>query len=369
MRSAVPPPPGFSRADLHVHTTYSDGRATPEDVLNYYAVHSPVTVFAITDHDTVDGNLRARTFAAEHPDLFGHLEIIPGEEVTSRDGHVLALFISEWVPPGMSAEKTVEAIHAQGGVAIAAHPYTNWMRWSGLVGVGDLIKTVAFDAVETRNSNFTEVFANGKAERNAGRLARVGCSDGHFLDAIGRCYTDFPGRSAADFRAALAARTTVPGGSCYGVPTLLRYVADRLRVGGSIFPSRVGHRVTAPSGGLDLVVHAESGLGASILGLVGRLDAASMPAVKDTIRLLMDARVGIVLDLSKVEFLDSTGITALVAGLKWSRERGVGFWIAAPSPATVRTLQTARLLTVMPVCPTVSGARERVVESMPPSSP
>ena len=158
-----PPAPGFSRADLHVHTTFSDGTASPEDVLNFYALHSGVRVFAITDHDTLDGALHARRFRREHEDLFGHLEIIVGEEVSSRDGHVLGLFLEEWIPPGMDARQTVEAIHRQGGIAIAAHPYTNLMRWSGLVGVGDLIRDVPFDAVETRNSNFTEFLSNAKA--------------------------------------------------------------------------------------------------------------------------------------------------------------------------------------------------------------
>ena len=49
----------------------------------------------------------------------------------------------------MDAAATVDAIHSQGGLAIAAHPYTNLMRWSGLVGVGDLIRELPFDAVET----------------------------------------------------------------------------------------------------------------------------------------------------------------------------------------------------------------------------
>src|SRR5262249_49372951 len=189
-------PAGCSRADLHVHTNYSDGIMTPEDVLNCYALHSDCKVIAITDHDTLDGSLHARRHAEEHRDLYGHMEVIVGEEVSSRDGHVLGLFLREWIPPGMDAKSTVERIHDQGGLAVAAHPYTSWMRWAGLVGVGDLIRTLPFDAVETRNSNFTEVFANRRAERNAGDRARTGSSDSHFLGAIGRAYTEFPGHSA-----------------------------------------------------------------------------------------------------------------------------------------------------------------------------
>ncbi len=55
--------PGFSRADLHIHTNYSDGVASPEDVLNYYAIHSEASVIAITDHDTIDGALHAKRHA------------------------------------------------------------------------------------------------------------------------------------------------------------------------------------------------------------------------------------------------------------------------------------------------------------------
>jgi predicted metal-dependent phosphoesterase TrpH len=276
------PHPGFSRADLHVHTTFSDGVATPEDVLNHYARHSGCSVLAITDHDTIDGALHARRHAEEHPDLYGHLEIILGEEVSSRDGHIIGLFVDRWIPPGMDARATVEAIHAQGGLAIAPHPYTSWLRWAGLVGVGDLIEEVPFDAVETRNSNFTEVFANRKAELRAGTKARVGNSDGHFLDAVGQCYTDFPGKTAGDLRRAILERTTVPGGGCYGLFTLLRYIVARIRVRGSIWPRMRASKRESAAGGLEIKTHSESGLDTAVLVPEGRLDALSMPELEET---------------------------------------------------------------------------------------
>jgi len=359
-RSLPAPPPGFSRADLHVHTTFSDGTATPEDVLNFYAMHSGVRVFAITDHDTIDGARHAHRFATAHPDLFAHLDIVIGEEVSSTDGHVLGLFLQEWVPPGMDAVRTVEAIHAQGGIAVAAHPYTNLMRWNGLVGVGDLIRTVDFDAIETRNANFTEVFANRKAERRAGARARVGNSDGHFLDAVGRCYTEFPGETAEDLRRALRERTTVAGGSCYGLVTLLRFVLTRLRTGGNIIPRRRDLKRESPEGGLEIHVHEESSLDAVVLRPVGRLDHLTMATLKETVSRLAQARVGVVLDLSGVAFLDSSGITALVAGFKGARQNGVGFFLATPSTACVRTLEAARLTGVFPQAASVDDARREV---------
>ena len=359
------PAPGFSRADLHVHTTYSDGTATPEDLLNYYALHSGASVFAVTDHDTLDGALQASRFALEHPDLFGHLEMIVGEEVSSKDGHVLGLFLKEWIPPGMDAGRTVEAIHAQGGIAIAAHPYTNWIKWTGLLGVGDLIRTLPFDAVETRNSNFTEVFANRKASRVAAGMAQVGSSDGHFLDAVGRCFTDFPGSTAADLRQAILDRATVAGGSCYGLPTLLRFVVERLRVGKNVLPNRDALRMASSEGDLRIVVHPDSSIDGAVLSLMGRLDALSMKVVKETLLQLTDAKVGVALDLSRVDFLASAGVTALVAGAKNARKNGVALCLAAPSSACQRTLVAARLGAFLRTEPDVARARKRVAEKAP----
>lgn len=232
------PSPGFSRADLHVHSTFSDGTCTPEDLLSHYAGQAGTRVFAITDHDTIDGARRARRLAAERPEIFGHLEVIVGEEITTRDGHVIGLFLEDRIPPGMSAARTVDAIHAQGGLAIAAHPYTSWLRWTGLVGVGDLIHDLPFDAVETRNANFSEVFANRRAAANCRGPAHVGSSDAHFVDAIGWCFTEFPGETALDLRRAIETRSTVARGRCYGAATLARYALRRLRCAVAVMPGR-----------------------------------------------------------------------------------------------------------------------------------
>jgi anti-anti-sigma factor len=352
----------LSRADLHVHTTFSDGVATPEDVLNYYALHTGCTVLAITDHDTIDGALHAIRHAETHPDLYGHLNIVIGEEVSTTDGHVIGLFINKWIPPGMDARRTVDEIHAQGGLAIAAHPYTSWMRWAGLVGVGDLIHEIDFDAVETRNSNFTEFFANRKAERNAGRKARVGNSDGHFLEAVGRCYTDFPGVTSADLRKAIVEGTTVPGGGCYGPITLMRYVLAQLRARGSIWPRMRRFRRESAVGGLEIQVQREATGPAVVVKPAGRLDALSMPELKETLKHLARARHAIVVDLSEITSVDATGVTALVAGKKHARENGVGFCLAAVPWRCSRALAAAGLLRALPRASSVRPARLRALK-------
>lgn len=359
MFRAHAPRAGYSRADLHIHTSYSDGVASPEDVLNYYALHSGCSVIAITDHDTLDGALRAQRHARDHADVYGHLQVIVGEEISTSEGHVIGLFLEEWIPPGMDAHSTVEAIHGQGGLAIAAHPYTSWMRWAGLVGVGDLIKKVPFDAVETRNANFTEFFANRKAECNAGSLARLGNSDGHFLGAVGRCFTDFPGSTGDDLRQAIYQRSTIPGGGCYGPFTIAKFIFQQLRARGSIWPRRREFKRQSAVGGLEIRVERSPSL-ATIVPM-GRIDALSMPELKETLRLLARTKQSLVLDLSRVVAVDTVGVTAIVAGMKHARANGVGFCLAAVPPVCARALNGAGLERAFPRAATTRQAREQVI--------
>src|SRR2546430_13305684 len=113
------PMPKRGRADLHMHTTFSDGWPEPHQLVDH-ARSAGLDVIAVTDHDTIEGALRAADFAASRPDA---PHVIVGEEVSSRHGHILGLFLERRVRPGMSAAATVDAIHDQDGIAIAAHPF------------------------------------------------------------------------------------------------------------------------------------------------------------------------------------------------------------------------------------------------------
>src|SRR3979409_983730 len=119
------------RADLHMHTTCSDGWPTPHELVDHAARRARLSVIAVTDHAPIEGALRAREYAAKRT----RFQVIVGEEVSSRDGHIVALFLERRVRPGMSAAATVHAIHDQGGLAIAAHPF--WRtEWQGPGGAG-----------------------------------------------------------------------------------------------------------------------------------------------------------------------------------------------------------------------------------------
>lgn len=166
------------KADLHVHTTYSkDSLITPKDLI-YYAKKRRLNAVAVTDHNQLEG---ARKIAKETDFL-----IIPGMEVSSSDGHIVALNVQELIPRGLSAVETVELIHKAGGVAIACHPYVFFK--------GSLRDKVCatFDAIEVINARAFP-FKNSvkKAEESAKNLglSRVAGTDAHYGPQIGYAYT------------------------------------------------------------------------------------------------------------------------------------------------------------------------------------
>ncbi|HSM76941.1 MAG TPA: hypothetical protein VLT57_04930, partial [Bryobacteraceae bacterium] len=112
----------ISLADLHTHTTASDGTLSPQALVNEVLIlqiqRPALRVIAVTDHDTVAGAYTALLYLKEHH-AGAELEIIPGAEISTTDGHIVALNIRRDIPKGMNAADTIDAIHAEGGIAIA----------------------------------------------------------------------------------------------------------------------------------------------------------------------------------------------------------------------------------------------------------
>jgi predicted metal-dependent phosphoesterase TrpH len=226
--SGVPCTPMLApgRADLHMHTTASDGWPTPQELVDHAARRASLSVIAVTDHDTIEGALRAREYAAKR----ARFHVIVGEEVSSRDGHIVALFLERRIRPGMSAAATVHAIHDQGGLAVAVHPFwrTERVARSGRVhGVGWLAAELDFDGIEVENATPGFYVFNQLARRlNLGLgAAELGSSDAHILDAVGRAYTEFPGKTPEALRTAIESGNTAARRQRYRAVGLMRYAA------------------------------------------------------------------------------------------------------------------------------------------------
>lgn len=202
-------------ADLHMHTTASDGLGTVEQVLAFAQQRTDLDVIAITDHDTIEGALRARDRVAAGGYRF---ELIVGEEISTREGHLLALFIEQPIAPGLSIERSIDLVHAQGGLAVVAHPFNRVFRHSVQKSVMDRLLRqphVHPDGIETLNGSFAGIGSSRLAmtySRRYYRWAETGGSDAHTLSAIGCARTRFAGKTAADLRTSLEARTTAPLG-------------------------------------------------------------------------------------------------------------------------------------------------------------
>jgi predicted metal-dependent phosphoesterase TrpH len=163
------------KIDLHVHTVGSpDAHTVREDLPTIIKIRGLDGV-AVTEHDNFD------------PPKIPNTLILPGVEVSTREGHVVALGVKENIPPALSADETIQRIHDQGGVAIVAHPHD---PVSVCVKIARL--KVRPDAVETMNADaLSFYFCNWLARRDAVRynLPQVGCSDSHIPETIGDAYT------------------------------------------------------------------------------------------------------------------------------------------------------------------------------------
>lgn len=221
----------LGRADLHMHSTYSDGIGTIQQVLDYTQKCTNLDVIALTDHDVIEGSLRARDLWARGSYRF---DFIVGEEISTRSGHLLALFIEKRIPPGLSMEESIDLIHAQGGLAIVAHPLNQIFRHSCPRRVLDRIKaseSAWLDGIETWNASFCGIYANRVAmqsNREQYGWPELGNSDAHTLSAIGSGCTWFPGKSALDVRLAIEQGETAPGGRLWGMNDYLRLAGYHL---------------------------------------------------------------------------------------------------------------------------------------------
>jgi predicted metal-dependent phosphoesterase TrpH len=200
----------MGKADLHIHTVYSpDGTATVPAVLEHVARTRVVDTIAITDHDVIDGALEAVALAPRYG-----IEVIPGVEVTTADGHLLALFVTKSIAPGRPLCETIGAVAEQGGLCIAAHPGGPW-DWclqestiQAALTQPDVTKTLV--GLEEYNASLPLLSINRKAAaiNQRLRLAQIHNSDAHMLWMIGSGTTHFPGRGAQALRQALIAGTT-----------------------------------------------------------------------------------------------------------------------------------------------------------------
>lgn len=188
------------KADLHIHSnsrkrlTYCpllyDSVQTVEDIV-CQALKKDIKILAITDHDSLTGYFEAKKIIDTRK---LDLVLIPGCEITSAEGHILAYDIQEEIPKGKSARETIDRIHDQGGYAVAAHPFFH-------SSLKERVYKLPLDALEGFNAT-TCLYANLKSIDAADQLGLpyLANSDAHQIEEIGRSYLLLPNNTenAAD---------------------------------------------------------------------------------------------------------------------------------------------------------------------------
>lgn len=209
----------MGKADLHIHTRVSDGMATIEQLVDYAEHQTDLTLIAVTDHEDAAGGLRARELAAKR----GYrIQVVPGVEITTLHGHLIALFVETTPKSFRGLESTLEMIHTLDAVAIAPHPMS-WLTRSISRRTINRITArseagVTFDAIETGNPSPAGRLTGDAARRlnaRVWRLPEVGGSDAHHLAHLGSGWTEFEGSTGSELRTAILTGRTKPGTSAY----------------------------------------------------------------------------------------------------------------------------------------------------------
>lgn len=164
--------------DLHVHSSHSGDSKNRIEVVLDACVRNGLSGVAIMDHNSLEGSRYALSLKRED------ILVIPGMEISSAKGHILAYNIHEEVPRELEVGETIDLIRAQGGIAVAAHPYR---MWSGLGEEATLAND--FDAVEVHNGRSTRNH-NDLAAQLAAKMRKpfTAGSDSHEPSTVGKAY-------------------------------------------------------------------------------------------------------------------------------------------------------------------------------------
>jgi len=213
----------LGKADLHIHSSVSDGMASVAEIMAYVQENTDLDLVAIADHDAVDGALEALEWVDSRPNC--RLQAVFATEITAILGrHLLAYFFRPPYPttplPRLRSYRwTIELIHEMGGVVAIPHPTVVWTPSGGYRHIRRLVEAgVHIDGIEICNAAPGARGNEEKLRQFNGRdfhLAELGGSDAHHLAQIGSAFTLFKGHTPADFEKSLALHKTR---SCFGEP-------------------------------------------------------------------------------------------------------------------------------------------------------
>lgn len=166
------------KIDLHVHTKYSDSSGSVRDILDA-ASQKGLDGIAITDHNTTKGWIEASKLETK-------LLVIPGVEVSTKEGHLLILGIQNPPPKGVDALTISDYARREGGVVIVPHIGISYFS------IGEEVaRKIKPDAVETHNAEVPFNYMIKRSVKIAEKLdlPQTGGSDSHSCKTVGNICT------------------------------------------------------------------------------------------------------------------------------------------------------------------------------------
>lgn len=216
----------MGQAILHIHTTFSDGLATVDEILDEVERNSEVDVVGFTDHDDVRAYFQARRWVERHPGC--RVQPLWGLELTLWRFQHLLVYCFEPPFPERSFKKflplaeALRQIKAVGGVTVVPHVDTIWVGL-GRQRVARVAHQLGLDGLElfTPFQGSPRSMGNLQQTNRALGLLEVGGSDAHHLEDLYKVIVDFPGRTVADLGRAFREQTAVPRWGWHGPPVPL----------------------------------------------------------------------------------------------------------------------------------------------------
>lgn len=205
------------KIDFHVHTCYSHDSSISLKQVVSFAKKRRLDGIAITDHNTLKGALKLKTH---------EIIVIPGIEVSTLQGHLLAMNVATPIPPHRDIVETIQEIHEAGGIAVAPHPFSFYKSPPSR-------SISCYDAVEVMNASsipFSVLTYYSKRFAERLNVPQTGGSDSHYAPEIGSAYTVIESDFDVDeVVCALKRGNTLPIG--HGVPwkTRLERTAQALK--------------------------------------------------------------------------------------------------------------------------------------------
>lgn len=171
------------KIEMHVHTRFSKDSLLPLHILLFMCKIKKIKCIAITDHNEIKGAIKAKEIFAKHK-----VNVIVGEEILTKQGEIIGLFLNRKIEKNLTAKETIQEIKKQNGVVYVPHPFDKKrnktvLQYEQIIANKDDIQLI--ECYNGRNIEKEYGIKQGEIAKKIGKIKVVG-SDAHTWFEVGR---------------------------------------------------------------------------------------------------------------------------------------------------------------------------------------